>query len=303
MKKVKAFTLAEALATLGVIGVVATFLIPAVIIDVRDNMFKAQKQGFITNFKEAIRMVDMKDGAINKASSVTETKDENGNVTHAAQTETENFLKEHLANSLTLARVCDSDDLESCGFLTTTNNVYQYPNGGGMVPSSKFSSIATSINASNDTWGAITGNGVSMYVSYNKNCKGDILSGTTPVESTPCINIIYDVNGSDAPNIVGKDVGFLTVFGNKNPRVGAPLLHNIQVLSNTNETKGLEHCEKFSKRGDLGLPTYEEGRSISINYGILNPKASTTPKILTSNQWKHSTATKPTTGDMVCVGR
>ncbi len=38
-----------------------------------------------------------------------------------------------------------------------------------------------------------------------------------------CLNMVYDVNAAAAPNMVGKDIGFITVFYPVDPIVSAPL--------------------------------------------------------------------------------
>lgn len=119
-----------------------------------------------------------------------------------------------------------------------------------------------------------TGNGESLLVYYNKDC----VSGAPDIPfystSPMCANIIYDLNGIDGPNRIGKDMGVITAYFKNNPVVVAPM----PITSNAsdgsapsyadddNNAAGL--CKK--KNQESRLPDREEAASLYYNNRIFN---------------------------------
>lgn len=250
MKKA-AFTLAETLATLGVIGIIAMITIPAVITDYRIQTFKTQKQVFSENFADAMNSMTVFEGGINKADT------------------TEAFVEDYLTQYLSIGKICKTSDNgypNDCGF--QTGSVYQTPGASSYV-AVPFTSNEN-FNGSEDLVGALTNNGISFLVAYNQDCKkADSSSETDFVKNAACVNVIYDVNGTSGPNIVGMDVGFLTVFYPKSARTGSPVLYNKELTSATDKSNAETYCSSLKNNGILGLPTAEEQGAMIVNASLL----------------------------------
>ena len=103
MKK-GAFTLAEVLATLSVIGIVAALLIPSVIINYKNHVFKTGKEAFRSNLINAARNMVAIDSKLNKAKSVEDEDDEEKN-----RTANEVFVQDYLAKYIKFAKICEPD--------------------------------------------------------------------------------------------------------------------------------------------------------------------------------------------------
>ncbi len=86
-----------------------------------------------------------------------------------------------------------------------------------------------------------TDNGESAVIFYNPQCYPP--QGETPVDieggnyginmfDHVCLNMVYDVNADAAPNLVGKDIGFITVYFPVDPIVSAPIPHALPTSLN-----------------------------------------------------------------------
>lgn len=272
LQKKKGFTLAEVLATLGIIGIVAVMTIPGVVADVRGHVFKTRQQAFANDIRAGMQNLLIADGKINKAAEVSATKDEDGEELTAGKTANQVFVQDYLTKALKIAKICNPSNnenkgIEDCGFSKATNTkdlIYQYPGASGMFSMIQKNSDLQNFNGGEDPmWAAQTANGISMLIAYNNTC--------TSQNNYPCLNIIYDVNGRGAPNIVGKDIGFLTVFNPKSPHVGAPVLYNNAPMADKSSLNDVvTHCNKYSKKGDISAPSEIEASSLAINGKLLN---------------------------------
>ena len=109
VNKKSGFTLAEVLITLGIIGVVAALVIPAVIQNSQEAEYKTGKDEVRVSIAEAGRTLSVTD-EISGASSA------------------EDFVKNSLSKQLKIAKFCAPVDMEQCGMPsgnpTTFKNLY-----------------------------------------------------------------------------------------------------------------------------------------------------------------------------------
>ena len=205
-----AFTLAEVLITLGVIGVVAAVTMPTLVTNIQDRVRKEQ-----------VRTVKY------KLTKATDKMKSLGKIGQYDAPVTKNFVNE-LKKHMTIAKVCDSGNLSECWPSDTVN---VHTNQTTITPTSINSLTkgtglkALAISSGNeDTVGIVTGDGVPMLLVYSPKCQAldEAQNYTWSVEdgkpvtnaTTNCISAIFDINGSKGPNRVGQDIRTLnSLFG------------------------------------------------------------------------------------------
>ncbi len=275
MKKKQGFTLAEVLITLAIIGIVAAITLPSLLVNVNEKAWDAQKKALHARLAQAI-------GQMNALSGYgTYTEDSSGNAT--ADTAAESFILDALSKVYKINNVCGLDKLSSCGIpskITTLDAVSEinfptkmkelnekllnglhYTGEGGDVADTKAAAFETV-------------NGESIAVFYNPLCGSDTTANHY-VQNKMCVNFVYDLNGEEGPNQVGKDVGFITAFYNKNPVVVAPAPYSTNYTSTVpqyTENAGTVDAHTVCKTmgEDLRLPDRDELASIFINAPLVN---------------------------------
>ncbi len=175
----RAFTLAEVLITLAIIGVVAVLTIPALIQNYNEKAWETAKSVFEKRLEVATRQMN------------TEEK-------LAGYSSTMDFVNE-LKNKIKITKVCDSSHLTDCfaSKITSANNVV-YETETDLAQLTK------------EDWGTGTvgvqfANGVNALISYNPNTTQDPYNNQFAA-SAESMAIIYDVSGYKNPNVLGKDI-------------------------------------------------------------------------------------------------
>lgn len=204
--KDKGFTLAEILITLGIIGVVAAMTIPTLITNY-------QKKASVTKLQKAISI-------LNQAYKLS--FDELGEPADSDIPSAAAYFKTYWAPYLKVATYCEN--YITCGYKSekpfyTTGNIL----------------VNTIVVDTGSRITFYTPDGF-LYVIFTTDRYMDAY------KSNP--NIIVDINGQAGPNIIGKDVFFLTRV-NEDNRGGSiyPLCKDL-----TNEELST-HCGKFSGSG------------------------------------------------------
>ena len=180
-----AFTLAEVLITLAIIGVVATMTIPTLIAEYQQKSWDTATSVFNRRLGEALKIMNAS-GSLSGYNS------------------TEDFVTE-LSKHIKIVKTCDKGNLDDCfasEIFTTADP----------VETSKLQS-ASNLNSAEDygtdTMGVMFGDGTSALIAYNKNTPYDPysneivnVSGTGKDVSlaTKAVSILYDVNGLKSPN-------------------------------------------------------------------------------------------------------
>ena len=189
-----AFTLAEVLITLGIIGVVAALTMPALITNIQDRI----QQKRIENINQ-------------KLSKVTDKMAVQSGLTGYGTTMA--FVQE-MSKHMKIAKICDNEHLAECW---PTQEVTLNDEGKtweiAKTKTAKTLKISTNAEDWADTVGIITGDGTGMILSYNKKCEFNVDdvglkydSSTGKSNSLVCLSGVYDWNGSSKPNKLKKDV-------------------------------------------------------------------------------------------------
>ncbi len=275
MKKKKGFTLAEILITLAIIGIVAAITLPSLLVNVNEKAWDAQKKALHARLAQAIGQMNALGGY------GTYTEDAEGNATE--DTAAESFILDALSKVYKINNVCGPDKLSSCGIpskITTLDAASEinFPTKMSELNSNLLNGNHAPGEDGNiaDTKAAAfeTVNGESIAVFYNPLCSSDTLTAHF-TQNKMCVNFVYDLNGSEGPNQVGKDVGFITAFYNRNPVVVAPVPYSTDyatVIPNYSANSGTidapAACETMAE--DLRLPNRDEIASLFINAPLIN---------------------------------
>ncbi len=271
-----AFTMAEILLSLTIIGVVAAITLPSLMANINERTWNTQRKALYARLSQAIAMMPQVGGY------GTLTEDENGSVT--ADTAAETFLTEGLSKVLKINNICDSEHLADCGVPSTINAL----NGNtafSQIPktlmgfNASFNYSKTIVNSTmNYSWVASysqtdtkaaafeTQNGESVLLYYNPYCAADNGDGYMYVQAYMCANFVYDLNGNKGPNTVGKDVGFVTALYADNTATVAPL-----PLSNINEALDFNSARNYcgGQNSETRLPNIDELSAMFYNNNLL----------------------------------
>ena len=190
MLKFKAFTLAEVLITLGIIGIVTALTIPALIQNYNTKQWDTAANVFEKKLDDAIKIM-------------------NSQSTLAGYTTTEDFVEE-LSKHFKINKICSNQNILDC----FPKTVYW---GGGESASEEIdmSIIKTARNLGQTNWktnvlGVQFANGVSALIAYNPLTSGDKVCSQNPlsnqINGNDCYAILYDTSGDKTPNTIGKDL-------------------------------------------------------------------------------------------------
>ena len=252
-----AFTLAEVLITLGVIGVVAAVTLPALITNIQDRVRAEQVR--TAKYKLTLATDKMKSLGLLQESYPT----------------TQAFVNE-LQKHFKIAKVCDSSHIKDCWPTDTiqipvkngNNAEYQTTNVSDLTNGTQLKSLGLA-TGNIPTVGIITGDGVPMIMTYSPQC--------TPLEpsttfswsnvdgkpetnaTTNCISAIFDINGKTGPNRIGKDVRTLnSLFGSVQFSATSASKSECEALKSKGLIKNCSYSTDYyagavKKCNDLGL--------------------------------------------------
>ena len=206
------------------------------------------------------------------------------------------FITEGLSKVYKIASVCSKDNISSCGIpsriaymddsgtmafpttMETLNQLFTKTYSDEKVEEGTRNSESNGgIIENTDAAAFETMNGESIALFYNPKCKRNGRPWVTHYgQSEVCVNMVYDLNGSKAPNQTGKDIGFITVFFPDDPVVVAPM----PVLPFKNDLvppyseKGndtVTYCK--NQDSNSRLPDMYEAFSILVNINLLGQSA------------------------------
>ena len=215
-----AFTLAEVLITLGVIGVVAAVTMPTLLTNIQDRVRQEQVRTVKYKLTKAT-------DTMNSLGKIGPYGIEAGNVDA-----TEKFVNE-LKKHMSIAKICKNDELDKCwpagtvnGYLGTNSTTLSEISTSSLTTGSTLNALALSTKDTR-TVGIVTGDGVSIIMVYSPVCQAldETKNYTWSVENgkpitnatTNCISAIFDINGAKGPNKIGQDVRTLnSLFGAAN---------------------------------------------------------------------------------------
>ena len=208
-----AFTMAEILLSLTIIGVVAAITLPSLTGNINERTWNTQRKALYARMSQAIPLM----GSINGYSGA------------------ETFVTAGLSKVLKINNICDNDHLQDCGIAskfvklnasTMTTPTTMAELNSRMVSVSTYDAASKPLNysqADTDAAAFETANGESILAFYNPNCRPDLNENAMfYFQSKLCANFVYDLNGSKGPNTVGKDIGFISVFYPSDSVIAAP---------------------------------------------------------------------------------
>jgi len=176
-----AFTLAEILITLAVIGIVAVLTIPGVVKNHQERAWTTAQDLFSKKLEVAMKAMAT-------------------NSTVSGYDSTESFVNE-LKKYIKITKVC-TDDVTKCFAdkvvwnagdepVEVTNSAVKYEEKDGYDWA--------------ETVGIQLNNGVNALIAYNKQCDADPFNNQEAI-TAKCVGVIYDVSGFKTPNTNGKDI-------------------------------------------------------------------------------------------------
>ncbi len=193
--KRKAFTLAEVLITLGIIGVVAAITMPVLISNVQDRV----KQKRVENIKQKLSKVTDKMAV------------QSGLIGYG---DTMAFVQE-MSKHMKLAKICDNNHIANCW---PTKEVTLNDDGKTWEISKTLNAKTLKIPKDSqpnyaDTVGIVTADGTPIILSYKKDCDFDVDrsglvfdKGSAMSNSMGCLSGVFDWNGGKNPNKLGEDI-------------------------------------------------------------------------------------------------
>ncbi len=280
MTKKLAFTMAEILLSLTIIGVVAAITLPSLMANINERTWNTQRKALYARLSQAIAMMPQLNGygeyeGTNTDGSVTATKD----------TAAEAFLTEGLSKVLKINNICDADHLADCGIAASFTNMvgstitwptklsemnsmftdsYDDTATGGIIYENPQNGIDTKVAA----FETLNGETIALY--YNPSCNGDT-EGDVWHYSQPkmCANFIYDLNGNKGPNLVGKDIGFITALYPENSNVVAPVPLPIDAENGATMEQPAASAACTTQDSESRLPNRDELSSMFYNRELL----------------------------------
>lgn len=182
MKKQKAFTLAEVLITLVVVGIISVLTVPVLLQSTENKQYIAAKEKALMTIGQAGRKMAM-----------------NGTLVQSG-IDTETFVKNYFSKYVKIAKMCGSgiDNLEDCGISKDVvrfndNTKVQMPTTIAGLSSANSRGVNNASRKTNYAFTLVNGYSVNFF--YNPNCTNDINTYDDYALSYICINAIYDMNG------------------------------------------------------------------------------------------------------------
>ena len=181
-----AFTLAEVLITLSIIGIVAALTIPSMIENHNNKAWKTAKDLWDKKLVEATRQMNI-DGVMTGVASTTE--------------DYMNYFKKYVK----VIKTCENDKLENC-YAT------KFVQTGDKETEVEVNSLTTASKLGQKNWntntmGFVIADGTTVVMAYNPNCSSvDPFSKEGQSGQVGCMSMLIDVNGKKGPNRVGDDI-------------------------------------------------------------------------------------------------
>lgn len=189
------FTLAETLITLAIVGVVAAIAIPPLMNNVTQNVFASEQDLALKKITEATNQMRTND------------------VLDATAYATNDAFADEFQKYMKVAKRCDSSHLSEC-----FSPKFKTGSGDNIDVTTLTTGDKMGVaNSSSPMVGMVLINGTSVLLSIKDSTKlgvGDtscdrISPFDNQQNTTSCLSLVYDVNGSAQPNIIGKDINTL----------------------------------------------------------------------------------------------
>ncbi len=190
-----AFTLAEVLITLGIIGIVAALTLPAFISNVQGRIQTKRVENINQKLSKVTDKMAVQSGLIGYPDTMAFVQE----------------MKKHMS----IAKVCDNSHLSECWGTTEVDVGKDKPWEISKTKTAKNLKIGEPDNWA-DTVGIVTADGTPMILSYDKECNFDpnnkglqYNQSSGKSNSLVCLSGVFDWNGGAKPNKLGDDVKLL----------------------------------------------------------------------------------------------
>ncbi|MCM1009905.1 MAG: type II secretion system GspH family protein [Fusobacterium sp.] len=305
-----AFTMAEILLSLTIIGVVAAITLPSLTGNINERTWNTQRKALYSRMSQAVALMPALNGY------GTYTEDESGSA--ITDTAAETFVTAGLSKVLKINNIC-SDNLADCGFASSINTLagkkFPLPTKMSELNSNMvglFGGWHTARFVIRDTKAAAfeTQNGESILVFYNPNCIGSLnevpftdesVADSMPVKQRVCANLIYDLNGSKGPNTVNKDIGFMTLMYPFDAQLFAPYPATKPLKDHqTSSFSIIKACTKFDP--EYRAPKGDELLSMFVNKNLIDAADYSETMYLAGEFYVHSNGKRVNMGQSLITG-
>lgn len=183
--KYRAFTLAEVLITLGIIGVVAAMTIPTLMAKIQENTYKSQYKKIFSELNQALRLLEEDDSSPLLLCKSMDDK----------------CFRDQFVKKIKISHICDDAIPNKCQktskFLNNTEKLK-----------------TTNVNGKWPAFMALRGYSVKFRYHYNNCVTYEELENVDFGNLSTCGWVQVDVNGLSGPNTVGKDIFYLSLLQN-----------------------------------------------------------------------------------------
>ena len=227
----KAFTLAEVLITLIIIGIVAVLVIPGVIENYNSKSWSTASDLFQKKLSEATKQMNTQGQLLNYSS-------------------TEDFINNGLSKYMKIIKKCSKDELDKC-FASSLDYGTEVLDVNSLTAADNFGKD----DWTTEPYGVVFDNGVTALILYNKDCSY-IDPFNNQVDGTACLAVAYDVNGMKSPNAFNKDLRTLNASLSESACISSGLKSRTGVcVTNVSNTTppGLTYDECMEVKDELGL--------------------------------------------------
>ncbi|MFI3301354.1 MAG: type II secretion system protein, partial [Candidatus Gastranaerophilales bacterium] len=251
MTKYSAFTLAEVLITLGIIGVVSAMTIPNLVSNYQYKALDTKKTLFQERLYEAMNQMRFHE----KLTGYSDAED---------------FVAE-LGKYLKINEVCDLTDMTDCFPDVAISSCDEKVYVEDLVTGEDFAADVLNRDFTSNNVGIVLADGTKAIINYDLDCEwlDPYESGLNRTEATQCIAIIADMNGNAGKNMVGSDIVAL----NSSLGINIEGLDTCWDTSDTpitalNTCDGQSEWDSDFKSGAVypGDTNYDMGTKCSTNY-------------------------------------
>ena len=288
-KKV-AFTMAEILLSLTIIGVVAAITLPSLTGNINERTWNTQRKALYSRLSQAVALMPSVRGYGSVIKDLGTSSDSYDDV-YKSDNAAETFISNGLSKVLKMNNICDYNHLGDCGLPAQITVL----GGASKVATNDLKRMTVihyhaSINGCGvdrpvDTTTAAfeTLNGESVLLFYNPICEPDFGKDYANTVSNMCANFLYDLNGKKGPNTIGKDMGFMTLFYPTDSILVAPVPVSKDSPNNMTLNSANQYCRS---QDNARVPNKEEVMSLGFNYKFMDAG------FITSQSDSHWSATK-----------
>ena len=259
-----AFTMAEILLSLTIIGVVAAITLPSLTGNINERTWNTQRKALLSRMTQAISLMPSLNGY--GVSSFSSNNDTLG----------ETFIANGLSKVLKLNNVCNYSNISDCGLpsklIGQDGSTHSFPTDTYQIDCDILFKYSDSYHYPKVA-AFETANGESVALFYKPDCVGkDKLESARSnfgslKAKVMCANLIYDLNGKKGPNTLGKDVGIMSILYPTDSVVVAPL-PLAKATSAVPQTSAGRACRTMNE--ESRVPNLEEAISMSVNKGLFS---------------------------------